>query len=186
MHRPLINIRPETYCFWCVCLLLLPLKLVVAWFVSVFLHELFHLAAIYLSGGFVGFIQIGITGVKMKTGPMTFGRELLCAAAGPVGGVMFFLLLLRKIPILATFCLFHSIFNLIPLYPLDGGRVVHSLLGIICKSTQVDKRASIFDSCVSVLLLITVLFAVIRFALGPLPLVIVLILIFRNKKEKCS
>jgi len=186
MRRPYIFVRPEVYCTVCVCLLLLPLKLILAWLISVTVHELFHFAAIKLSGGQVSRIQIGISGVKMQTAPMNHLQELFCAAAGPLGGLLLFVLFLKKIPMLAVFGLLHCVYNLIPLYPLDGGRILHSLVGVLFKGHHFDIITNTLDSSLSLILLICVLFVIIRFAVGPIPLLLVLCMIFNNKKAKSS
>ena len=186
MRRPYVFIKPEVYCVICLCLLLLPLKLLLSWFISVAIHELFHYTAIKLSGGQVGLIRVGINGVKMQTAPMNYRQELICAAAGPLGGILLFVLFLKKLPMLAVFGLLHCVFNLVPLYPLDGGRILHSLVGILFKNLDFDRTINVMDSALALVLFLFVLFAILRFALGPLPLLLVLGMIFNNKKAKYS
>lgn len=186
MRRPFVTVRPEVYCAFCVCLLLLPLKLILAWYISVLIHECFHYGAILLTGGQVGHVQIGLSGVKLQTSSMNHWQEMLCAAAGPVGGILLFVLFLKRIPMLAVFGLIHCLYNLIPLYPLDGGRVLHSLVGIIFKGRYYEAITSVMDSSLSILLLGCIIFLVLRFALGPVPLLLVVGMIFNNKKAKCS
>lgn len=186
MRRPYIFIRPEVYCVICVCLLLLPFKLMLAWLTSVTVHELFHFAAIKLSGGQVGVVQIGADGVKMQTSSMTHWQELLCAAAGPIGSLLLFVLFLKKIPMLAVFGLLHCLYNLIPLYPLDGGRILHSLIGVLFRGSAYDKIVNATDASLSMLLIVGVVFMTVRFAVGPVPLVLLLCMIFHNKKAKPS
>lgn len=64
----------------------------------------------------------------MDLSPMTAPREAVCALAGPLGS--FVLVSLGKYwPELALMALGQGIFNLIPVYPLDGGRFARCLAG---------------------------------------------------------
>jgi Zn-dependent protease len=62
-------------------------------------------------------------------GPMEQGEEIICALAGPVAGAMT-IFAWKWFPELAVAGLVQTIFNLIPIYPLDGGRVARN---ICCK-----------------------------------------------------
>ena len=104
-------------------LLLLPLNWLTGAFLAALFHELCHWGMIRLLGGRVYGLRIHLGGAVMETSPMTDGHELLSAVAGPVGS--FLLLSLRQtFPQLAVCALVQGAFNLLPLYPLDGARIL--------------------------------------------------------------
>lgn len=112
---------------WAACLLLLPLRWAMGAFLAAFIHECAHVIAIYLLGGQVYSVKLGGKGAVMETALLTPGREALCALAGPLGS--FSLLILSEHFPEAAFCgLVQGAYNLIPIYPLDGGRILRCLL----------------------------------------------------------
>lgn len=112
-----------------VLVLALPLRWMVAAAVSIAVHELCHYLAVRVCGGQVYSLLLTAGGVKMETSSLSPGKQLFCALAGPVGGLLLCLLSL-KMPRLALCALIHSAWNLLPLYPLDGGRAVENLLAL--------------------------------------------------------
>ena len=186
MRKNIITVYPEVYAIICIALLLLPLKLAVAWLFSVVFHELSHWLAIKLTGGHVNRISIKFSGIQMHANPLSDLQELICAAAGPIGGLLLFFISYKHIPLLAVFSLLHGLYNLIPLFPLDGGRVVRNLFAVIFKERYPGKLNFIFDTSVSLFLLAFVILGMLRFPIGPVPLIMVLIMIFNNKKLKYS
>ena len=103
--------------------LVLPIRWLLAAMTAAVCHELFHIAAVYLCGGSISGLIIGGNGAVMDAQPMSKGRELICSLAGPVGGLLL-LLFVRWIPRIAICAAFHSLYNLLPIYPLDGGRAL--------------------------------------------------------------
>lgn len=108
-------------------LLVLPLRWVFGVFIAAMVHELFHCFAVIFCGGQVLSLSFGAFGAKIEATSMSAGREALCALAGPVGSFSM-LLIARHFPEAALCGLIQGAYNLIPLYPMDGGRVLKFLL----------------------------------------------------------
>lgn len=110
--------------------LLLPLQWLFLWLVAAAVHELSHIFALKLTGVNVCGITVSNLGIQMNIGPISPGKELFVAAAGPLGGLC--LLIIRKwIPGIAACATIQSLFNLLPIYPLDGGRILCTLLVLL-------------------------------------------------------
>ena len=118
--------------FWIVLglmVLLFPLRFLVGVRLAAVIHELGHLTAIRLTGGRVRGIWLHAGGAWIETAPMEPGQAILCALAGPGAGALT-VFAWRWFPELAVAGLVQTIFNLIPIYPLDGGQVARN---ICCK-----------------------------------------------------
>lgn len=95
-------------------------------------HELGHVAAVLAFGGWVERLRLSAVGAELAFScrkPLSYGRDSLVALAGPaanllLGGLLF--ALHRHLP--AMLSLGVGAFNLLPILPLDGGRVVYGLL----------------------------------------------------------
>ena len=109
--------------------LILPLRFLLGVLLAATVHELGHLAAMYFLRVTVEGIVIHPFGARIQAGPMEPGTEILCALAGPLAGALT-IFAWKWFPELALAGLVQTIFNLIPIYPLDGGRVARN---ICCK-----------------------------------------------------
>ena len=148
-------------------------------------HEISHFAAIYLTGGRLIGISIGVVGAKMEIMHMSRGREALCALAGPVGSLLL-ALGFSFFPEMALCALVQGLYNLIPVYPLDGGRVVRNLLQILVKKGKQSSVMTGIEATSMLIMVILSLYCVIVLQLGYLPLIFVSILFYRVFQRKLS
>lgn len=132
-YRPSIDLRlsPSACIFAALALLILPLRWIFAAALAAAVHEACHYLVLRLCGVQIYSFSFGMDGARIETEPMEERQELICALAGPVGSLML-LLLIRRMPILALCGGIQGIYNLLPILPFDGGRVVGSILGMIC------------------------------------------------------
>ena len=108
-------------------LLTAPLPWVGAALAAAAFHEACHWAALRLTGGRLRGMTVSAAGAVLKTGPMEPRQELWSALAGPAGSLLL-LTLLRRFPRIALCGGIQGLFNLLPVYPLDGGRALRCLL----------------------------------------------------------
>ena len=127
----MIRIQPSAFILMAALMLLLPLDWLLAALLAAAVHELGHLAVLHAFRGQLGFISIGGTGARIHMGPLGNRAEFLCAAAGPAAS-LFLLSLCRFFPKTALCGLAQGMFNLIPVHPMDGGRMLRCFLQWLC------------------------------------------------------
>ena len=130
-----IDIRPNTYIYIVLLLFLLPLKWLLAWCLAAGVHEGCHWLAVRLCGGEIYKITIGLSGAKMECSPMSAKKSLIAVLSGPVGGLVP-ILFARWIPRTALCCWLLTMYNLLPLLHLDGGRVIQILIGVLSQNNH--------------------------------------------------
>jgi stage IV sporulation protein FB len=109
---------------------LLPLRWLAAVILAACIHELGHYIAVHLCGGNVHSFHLGSSGAVMHASGLTTYQEILCLLAGPLVGLLP-LLLYRTLPAVALCGLIQTLYNLLPVYPLDGGKILHNII-LIC------------------------------------------------------
>lgn len=172
--RGKINILPGTFLLLALIVLLLPLRWIFAAFLAAIFHELCHLLAIWLCGGQVLEMRVGFSGAVIITSPLENRQELICALAGPIGG-LFLLLFTRWIPRIALCAGFQTVYNLLPMYPLDGGRAIHCIAAILFSEKSAEKFCAWVEIAGLSMILLMGVYGTFVLRLGLLPIIVALL-----------
>ena len=125
--KPVTAVSPFAFLMGALLLLTLPLPWLAGAAAAACVHELGHLLAIWLLDAGHPEFRMGCTGAKIHTAFSEPWREFVCAAAGPAAGLLL-QTAVRWFPRTAVCGLVQSAYNLLPIYPLDGGRMLFCLL----------------------------------------------------------
>lgn len=181
--RDKISVSPGVYFLLPAAALLLPLRWVLAWVLAVAVHELGHYFALKLCRVPVFSLAVTASGVRMATGELRGREALLCAIAGPMAGFSL-ILLSRYLPCTAFCGWLQGMFNLVPVYPLDGGRALRAILQKFCR----EKNAVRIENGIAIVLTVISAAIGIRAGLGILPLGMLLFIFlqkFLAKNMEC-
>lgn len=148
---PDIRITPGFCIIMAIGLLVLPLKWVFGWLGAVAIHELAHLIALVLFDVRIMSVKLDVGGASIQTAEMILWQELMCALAGPLLGlipVMFF----ADVPYMSICAVILSAFNLIPVYPLDGGRALFCICRMFLSARSAIRFCTLSGRIVLILL----------------------------------
>lgn len=125
--------KPDFSAGWYVAaalgILILPLRWLLAVCIATAVHEFGHLAALKAQDIPIHTVTVHFGGVSIGAGFMTLLQERIAAAAGPVVSLLL-LFWVRWYPELAFCGLCQGLFNLLPVYPFDGGRICGTVSGL--------------------------------------------------------
>lgn len=115
------------------------------------LHEAGHIAMAAAMGGRVVELSLSVVGAELRIHydtPLNYGQESMVALAGPavnlLSGILSMALGWR---LAAALSLAAGIFNLLPILPLDGGRVVYGLLASRLDSDWAERLMTALSGC---------------------------------------
>ncbi len=143
-------------------------EVLLAALVSVAFHELGHVALLRLFNRRAQEIRLELWGVSLRPdAPLSYGQEIVTTAAGPA---MSFLLAVlsawaanlqaaRGAPasglyLMAGFSLVFCVFNALPVYPLDGGKVICAAASALLGPDTAEKILCVTSCAVIAALLI--------------------------------
>lgn len=172
------------YCFaLAVMILLLPPEWIMSAMIAALIHELCHYLAIFACSGKTAGVGLYSFSARMALPEMSRGKELLCALAGPFGGLMLWFLA-PWFPRLAMCAAVQSLYNLLPVYPLDGGRALRCALHLFLPPSAADfTEAFVGWLTIGALLILSFYLFAVR-QMGVLPLMASIGLVFRTKDAK--
>lgn len=152
-----------------------------SWLISAFVHEMFHMVAILLVRGNISQVKISTKGMEMITQIDSFSGNLISSLAGPAGSALI-LLFSKSFPRLALCATVHLCFNLLPIYPLDGGRVIKLLLSKVLSASAVATVMMTVENAILILITATALVLCFACHLGALPMLALVMIVLRIKK----
>jgi len=131
---------------------------------AVLIHEIGHIAAIYTMGGGVRRLHLGLVGLAIDYEGRRIGYlgEIGIALAGPfanfalayAASVWGLLVSSESLLLLAGVSMGTGIFNLLPVYQLDGGRAVYCLLALVFDSEWAFRLVCVMSCAVILGLLV--------------------------------
>lgn len=114
-------------------------------------HELGHIAMAAVLGGRVERLSLTAVGAELHMGYRTqpgYLQDSLVALAGPAANLLLGgLFSVAGWGVAAAMTLAVGVFNLLPICPLDGGRVVYGLLSMVLDPDWADRLATALAGC---------------------------------------
>lgn len=115
------------------------------------LHELGHITAAAALNGAVRELSLTAVGAELHIDydvPLTYGQDSLVALAGPAANLLFgTLALYLHWELAAAVSLTIGGFNLLPIPPLDGGRVLYGLLALHLDTDWAERLTTALSGC---------------------------------------
>ena len=118
-----ISVDAGVYVLFCMYLLLLGPAWGFAIATAAMIHEMGHLLLLWSLDYRIWSIRVSCGGIRIDTEYLSGAKGILIALAGPACGLVL-LFFWRWIPKISFCGLVQSLFNLLPFYPLDGGRAL--------------------------------------------------------------
>lgn len=174
-----IDLRSESCFFLALLCMVLPLKWIVAMIIAGIFHELCHALTVMLLGGKIFRIRIGLSGTIMEISGLCAWKELICALAGPIGS-MFLALMLHHVPYTALCALIQGLYNLLPLYPLDGGRALYCTLQMIFPEDRANGYCRNVNMFCGILMAVCGILVMLRIKAGIMPILAILLFLSRS------
>ena len=115
------------YLWLAALLLFLPFDWVLSAFTAALIHEFCHAAVLLLLGGKIRRMRVSLTGCVLDAETDRDYVSFFSILAGPFGS-MALLILAQPFPKIAVCGFFHGFYNLLPILPLDGGRMLDLIL----------------------------------------------------------
>lgn len=181
-----LSVEPWGFVLAALLILTVPLPWLCSAALAALIHECFHILAILLCGYRVLGIRLRLGGAEIDTDLDGGVPELLCAIAGPAGSLLL-LTLCHRFPILSLCGAAQGLFNLLPVYPLDGGRAMLCLIRLFFPE-KADVLGKWIFRAVFAFLSAVCIYGTICLSLGFFPIILLLILLINAflRKRPCK
>lgn len=174
-----LDLAPGFAAALCLLRLLAEPRVFYAFLAAAAAHEAGHVMAIYLVGGRVTGIRLGMCDAKIETRGLGYRREIFCALAGPGMSVLVCLALRKAYATCAAISLILGLFNAMPVYPLDGGRALRAGLCLVLPLGRAEAVSNVVSLAVCAAGLAGAVFCARTYALGFAPVALWLVVFAR-------
>ena len=174
-----LDLAPGFAAALCLLRLLAEPRVFYAFLAAAAAHEAGHVMAIYLVGGRVTGIRLGMCDAKIETRGLGYRQEIFCALAGPGMSVLVCLALRKAYATCAAISLLLGLFNALPVYPLDGGRALRAGLCLVLPLGRAEAVSNIAGLAVCAAGLAGAIFCARAYGLGFAPVVLWLVVFAR-------
>ena len=184
---PAISISPRLLLLFPAVLLIMPFPWILAVLCSILIHELCHITAARLLGKRIFLVSVSTSGAEIQTDMMNDMEEMIVSLSGPASCLLT-LLLARCFPRLAVCSVIHAIYNLLPLYPLDGGRAFRCITRLLLPRKAADKITSVVEiGCILIISLVFFCMAVfLRMGILSIIAGVMFAVRYRSRKKSCK
>lgn len=165
-------------------ILLVPISWLGAWGIAVAIHELGHFCALRICTKGIYEVNFSSRGIKLYTDDL--GKvEGICALAGPVASLMVSMTWI-PFPKLRICAFVQAVYNLLPVYPLDGGRILKWFFTYALKLRNCEWIFQLVTIGMIVVVFYAIILLVHRYSLGISPLILPLHLFVKYRSTKYS
>ena len=174
-----LDLAPGFAAALCLLRLLAEPRVFYAFLAAAAAHEAGHVMAIYLVGGRVTGIRLGVCDAKIETQGLGYRQEIFCALAGPGMSVLVCLALRKAYATCAAISLLLGLFNAMPVYPLDGGRALRAGLCLVLPLGRAEAVSNIAGLAVCAAGLAGAIFCARAYGIGFAPVALWLVVFAR-------
>ena len=174
-----LDLAPGFAAALCLLRLLAEPRVFYAFLAAAAAHEAGHVMAIYLVGGRVTGIRLGMCDAKIETRGLGYRQEIFCALAGPGMSVLVCLALRKAYATCAAISLLLGLFNAMPVYPLDGGRALRAGLCLVLPLGRAETVSNVVSLAVCAAGLAGAIFCAKAYGLGFAPIAVWFVVLMR-------
>jgi stage IV sporulation protein FB len=137
-----VHLSPATLIYFALSLLMCHDWTLAAILSAILIHELTHLIALWVTGGSASSVTIAPMGLSIeRVGLLSHRNEIIVSLSAPVVNLILAALFasLQMAPCTYEANLGFGVINLLPIYPLDGGKALHACLNHFVKPSRAEQ-----------------------------------------------